>query len=157
MGDQGQRGFDHGMTADTCADWDAALAQARLGVTPGELHGLVTGFPCSGWAGCAATRIATRLGAVEPAEPLLPVDALTVRSDAIVDWYRGFLGGSGFTGVVAEHEDDPAIRVLLNDLGPIAATHLVRDDDEAGLDDVSEFARAGAAQRHASLVPAGHP
>ena len=46
------------MTADTYADWNAVLAQARLGITPVGLHGSVAGPPCAGRAGVAELRVA---------------------------------------------------------------------------------------------------
>lgn len=36
MGDQGIRGFEPGMKADTYADWNAALARAKPGIAAVE-------------------------------------------------------------------------------------------------------------------------
>lgn len=173
------------MTSNSYAEWNAALAQARLGVVPAELHGSVTGFLCAGWAGRghellaslaleseaddatagdalhallerAAANITDRLRRGQPVELLLPAGPLAARTDAAVDWCRGFLGGLGLTGVLEERADDPAIRELLRDFGHIAATHLaVDDDDETTLDEVLDFIREGVAHLHAAFAPTG--
>lgn len=56
MDDQGLRGFEQGMTADMCADWNAALAKAESGITPAERHGWVVGFLRAGWTGAVRSR-----------------------------------------------------------------------------------------------------
>jgi hypothetical protein len=38
----------HGMTTVTCAELNAALEQAKLGVAAPELHGSITGYLCAG-------------------------------------------------------------------------------------------------------------
>src|SRR6185312_819794 len=122
-------GMQHGMATDTYAGWSAAITQAKLGVTPAELHGSITGFLCAGGSGHArelldslalesdaggaadgdldrliegaATRINDRLRAQEPIELVLPEAPLVARANAAVDWCRGFLGGLGLSGVLA--------------------------------------------------------
>ncbi|MGH8183933.1 MAG: UPF0149 family protein [Rhodanobacteraceae bacterium] len=175
------------MTSNTYAEWNAALAQARFGVAPAELHGSVTGFLCAGWTGRshellaalalesetgdatdgdalhalldrAAADIASRLRSRKPVEILLPAEPLAARADATVDWCRGFLGGLGLTGALEERAGDPAIRELLSDFGHIAATHLACDnDDEAALDEVLDFIREGVAHLHTAFAPTGRP
>ncbi|TAN06208.1 MAG: hypothetical protein EPN36_04630 [Rhodanobacteraceae bacterium] len=175
----------HGMTSDTYSEWNAALAQARLGVAPAELHGSVTGFLCAGWAGHAhellaslaleseadepvdsdalhalleraVANIGARLRTGKPVELLLPGAPLAARADAAVDWCRGFLGGLGLTGVLEDGANGPAIRELLRDFGHIAASHLaVDEDDEAALDEVLAFIREGVAHLHATFAPTG--
>ncbi|HEX5960615.1 MAG TPA: UPF0149 family protein [Rhodanobacteraceae bacterium] len=175
------------MSLDDFAEWDAALAQAKLGVGPAELHGSVTGFLCAGRPGRAhellaalalesevdnsggsgalhalleraAGEISARLRAGEQLDPLLPKGTLAARADAAVDWCRGFLGGLGLTGVLEERAGVPAVHELLHDFGQVAAAHLVcDDDDEAALDDVLDFIRGGVVHLHAAFVPAGRP
>lgn len=56
--------------ADTCADWNELLVQARLGVKPAELHGSVTGFPCAAWSGvldCMRRGVGHLHGSMSPA------------------------------------------------------------------------------------------
>jgi uncharacterized protein YgfB (UPF0149 family) len=174
------------MTTNNYAEWGQVLARTRLGTTPAELHGSVTGFLCAGWGGPprellaslaldatsadaaadrelhafveqAAARVGARLRAREPVEPLLPDGALAVRADAVVDWCRGFLGGLGLTGVVAERAADPAVSELLQLFGQIAATRLECDGaDAAALDDVLDFIREGVARLHAVCAPVVH-
>lgn len=171
------------MTTNSYAEWGQVLARTRLGTTPAELHGSVTGFLCAGWGGPphellaslaldatsadtaadrelhafverAAARVSAHLRAREPVELLLPDGALALRADAVVDWCRGFLGGLGLTGVVAEREADPAVRELLRLFGQIAATRLECDGaNAAALDDVLDFVQEGVARLYAVCAP----
>ena len=163
---------------------EAALARAKLGVSPADLHGSITGYLCAGGYGCAhellaalalegdeagaaddalhglldrlAGDISRRLRTGEPVAPLLPSGALPARADAMVDWCRGFLGGLALKGELAQAARAPAVRELLDDFSQIAAAHLACDeDDEAAFDDVLDFIRSGVAQLHAALAPAG--
>ena len=171
------------MTTVTCAELNAALLKAKLGVAAPELHGSLTGYLCADWGGRAhelltalalesddagtaddlharvdalAVDIAGRLRSREPVKPLLPEAPLAVRADAMVDWCRGFLGGIGLTGVMADPQHQPEVRTLLADFGHIASMHLeCSDDDEEALDDVLDFIRTGVARLHALLAPAG--
>lgn len=169
------------MTLDAYADWSALLQQARLGVTPAELHGSITGFPCAGWGGPSrellaalaldgealgaalhafierdAAVIATRLRKGEPVDPLLPAAPLDVRANALVDWCRGFLGGLGLTGLLDAQGQAPAERELLANLGHIAATRLeCTEDDTATLDGLLDYVRTGVRQLYAAHAP-GH-
>lgn len=167
------------MTAQTCADWNARLRQARLGVGAAELHGSLTGFLCAGWGGSshdllaalaldagagdadlhamverAATDIAARLRKGEPVELLLPSAPLAARADAMVDWCRGFLGGLGLTGLLDTAAQAPAERELLAGLARIAETHVVcADGDTRALDEVLGFIRAGVRDLYAIHAP----
>ena len=120
---------------------DAALTRAKLGVSPADLHGSVTGYLCaggrssghalltalaleSGDAGMTdelhalldamATDLSRRLRRGEPITPLLPLGPLAARADAMVDWCRGFLGGLALTGELAKAANPPEIRELLD-------------------------------------------
>lgn len=174
------------MAAETYADWNAAITQARLGVAPAELHGSITGFLCAGWSGRArelldslalesdaggavgeslngfiehaAADIDSRLRAHQPIGILLPEAPLAIRANAAVDWCRGFLGGLGLTGVLAGPARTPEVAELLSGLGQIAASHLACDDDDgAALDDVLDFIRDAVAHLYASFAPARQP
>jgi uncharacterized protein YgfB (UPF0149 family) len=168
-----------GNTVATWSDWSAAIAQAKLGVTPAELHGSVTGYLCAGWGGRAHDLLAAlalesgdagaddALHALldaasrdihacfqrgEGVEPLLPDGSVGRRADAMVDWCRGFLGGIGLTGVLEKHARDRDS--VLADFGHIASTHLDSDDDDEGsLGEVLEFVRTGVAHLHQTLAP----
>lgn len=171
---------------NTFTDWNAAIAQAKLGVSPAELHGSIAGFLCAGWSGRAhelldslaleggagaiadesldglieraARRIDDRLHAGEPIELALPGSSLGARADAVVEWCRGFLGGLGLTGVLAGPAQAREVAELLSGLGQIAASHLACDDgDEAALDDVLDFVHDAVAHLYASFSPARRP
>ena len=169
------------MTAITYVELGTALAQAKLGTGPAELHGSVTGYLCAGWAGPAHELLATLqlggddAGLVDPlyalidklvaeisgelraghaVAPLLPGEPLSVRADAMVDWCRGFLGGLGLTGVLAEPGIAPATQGLLDNFGRIASTHVeCDDDDDATLAEVLDFIRSGVVRLHAAFAP----
>lgn len=166
----------------TWADWNAAIAQAKLGVTPAELHGSATGYLCAGWGGqahellaalalesagagaddalhalldSAARGIHRSFARGDCVEPLLPDGAVGARANGMVDWCRGFLGGLGLTGVLETHARDHDIASLLADFGRIASSHLASDDDDdASLGEVLDFIRAGVQYLHAALAPA---
>lgn len=174
-----------GLTVATWADWNAAIGQAKLGVTPAELHGSVTGYLCAGWGGqahellaalalesvdagandalhalldAAAKSIHADLGRGAAVEPLLPEGAVAVRAGAMIDWCRGFLGGVGLTGVLGKRGDDHDLDGVLADFGRIASMRVSGDDDdEASLDEVLDFIRAGVVHLHAAFAPAARP
>lgn len=161
---------------------DAALTRAKLGVSPADLHGSVTGYLCAEGHGSGhallkalalegedagaidplhalldgmATDISRGLRTGEPVTLLLPQGPLAARADAMVDWCRGFLGGLALTGELAKATNTPEVRELLDDFSQIAAMHLACDDDDEGaLDDVLDFIRGGVAHLHAALAPA---
>lgn len=167
------------------ADWSAAIAQAKLGVTPAELHGSVAGYLCAGWGGnahellaalalesadaaaddalhalldAAARSMHAELRRGASVQPLLPDAGVGARADAMVDWCRGFLGGLGLSGVLEAQARDRDTESLLADFGHIAATHLDSgDDDEESLDEVLDFIRAGVVHLHATFAPRERP
>ena len=178
--------MNQGMATDTYAGWSAAITQAKLGVTPSELHGSITGFLCAGWSGRAhelldslalesgaggvvgenldgfieraAGHINDRFHAGEPIEPVLPEAPLAARADAAVDWCRGFLGGLGLTGALVGPAQTPGVAESLSGLGQIAASHLACDDnDESALDDVLDFIHDAVAHLHAAFAPTRRP
>lgn len=178
--------MNQGMATDTYASWNTALTQAKLGVTPAELHGSVTGFLCTGWSGRvhelldslafesdangiagenldglierAAGRINGRLRAGETVELVLPEAPLAARADAVVDWCRGFLGGLGLTGVLAGPAQTTEVAGLLSGLGQIAASHVAcNDDDAAAFDDVLDFVHDAVAHLYAAFAPVRRP
>jgi uncharacterized protein YgfB (UPF0149 family) len=174
-----------GNTVATWSDWSAAIAQAKLGVTPAELHGSVTGYLCAGWGGRAHELLASlalesgdagaddalhalldaavhdihvRFQRGAGVEPLLPGGGVGVRADAMVDWCRGFLGGIGLTGVLEKHGGDHDVDRMLADFGHIASMHLASDDDdEDSLGEVLEFVRTGVAHLHKAFAPPARP
>lgn len=167
------------------ADWNTALAQAKLGITPAELHGSLTGYLCAGWGGpahelltalalesgdggaddalhrqvdAAARDIHAKLGKGVAVEPLLPDASLDERANAMVDWCRGFLGGLGLSGMLERRGSDPGVDSVLADFGRIASMHLeADDDDEASLDEVLDFIRSGVLHLHATFAPTTRP
>jgi uncharacterized protein YgfB (UPF0149 family) len=171
-----------GMQTPSYENLEAALARAKLGVSPADLHGSVTGYLCAGGHGRAHELLAAlalegdepgavdelhamldglsgdvshRLQTGEPVAPLLPSGSLAARADAMVDWCRGFLGGLALKGELAEAVKMPEIRELLEDFSQIAAMHLsCDDDDDASLHDVLDFIQSGVARLHAELAPA---
>lgn len=162
----------------TWQDWKAALAQARLGISPAELQGSMTGYLCAGWGGGgaellaalelegdaagtladlvgpAARQISRALRAGEPVELMLPTGAIEARANALVDWCRGFLGGLGLTGLIDADLRTDATGALLHTLAQIAAAPVVcGPDDDAALTDVLDFVQAGVVRLHAALAP----
>jgi|GEM_PF-346468 len=177
-----KRAPDTGMTTFTYEAVDAVLTRAKLGISPDDLHGSVTGYLCAGGRGHAhelltalalesedagamgelqvlldemAAGISRDLRTGEPITPLMPAGPLGLRADAMVDWCRGFLGGVALTGELAEAAKASEVRELLDDFSQIAAMHLAcNGDDGAALDDVLDFIRGGVKHLHAALVPA---
>jgi uncharacterized protein YgfB (UPF0149 family) len=172
------------MATDGYAKWSALLAQAKLGVAPAELHGSITGFLCAGRGDrppellaalaleCdaadssvgtdldslldrAAADITARLRSRKPIELPLPDAPLAARANAVVDWCRGFLGGLGLSGVLAESGPTDEVHELLADFGRIAAMPLeCGDDDEKALDELLDFVRNGVAYIYSVFVAA---
>lgn len=165
----------------TYAEFGAAVAKAKLGMGPAELHGSVAGYLCAGGSGRAdallpalqlepddtgvvgplqallaeaVTGISTALQAGGAVMPLLPEPApLAAHADALVDWCRGFLGGLGLADIGTGGRLDAVASDLLHDFAEIAATRLECDDDDAALDEVLDFIGSGVARLHAALVP----
>lgn len=163
-------------------DLDALVMRLRLGTEASELHGSLCGYLAGGATPqggnvLAALRLdgeATEPSADELAllqqltrqceseladvelafEPLLPADdrPLAERSDALVDWCRGFLGGFGLAGTAAHAGLSEEAQEILRDFGTIAASSFDfdnEDEDEDALIEVQEFVRVGALLLHA--------
>jgi uncharacterized protein YgfB (UPF0149 family) len=171
-----------GMQTPSYENLEAALARAKLGVSPADLHGSITGYLCAGGQGRAhqllvalalegddpgtdgplhdlldalAGDVSHRLQTGDAVAPLLPSGSIAARADAMVDWCRGFLGGLALKGELAEASRAPELRELLEDFSQIAAMHLsCDDDDETSLQDVLDFIRGGITRLHAALAPA---
>ncbi|MFI4968791.1 MAG: UPF0149 family protein [Lysobacterales bacterium] len=159
----------------TYAETVSAVQRLRLGVTPAELHGSLTGYLCGGghaaadrwldalqldadtgaagdatlqrlYRNCAAQFEAARASVA----PLLPPRgaALEQRVGALIDWCRGFLGGFGLTGVNQRMDLPTDASDILADFAAIAASRLDFTDqaeDERALADLLDFARNAAA------------
>ena len=164
--------------------WNAvhdAAAALRLGVTPAELHGALTGWFAGGgpdapdWLGRVMADDAlpqvpegTPLDALRAAsrtqlddrgfgfELLLPeADAsLGERSGALFDWCRGFLGAFG----LAAGEKPPLSEEgeeALGDIAKLAAATAQDegdDDDEDALAEIEEFVRVAVLLLHGDCV-----
>lgn len=159
-------------------DWKTALVQARLGISPAELHGSVTGYLCAGWGGGgaellaalelegdaagtladlvgrAAVETANALRAGTPVELVLPAAPIEARANALVEWCRGFLGGLGLTGLLDADARTGATGDLLHTLAHIAAAPVAcGPGDQAALREVLAFVQSGVARLHAVLAP----
>ncbi len=167
----------------------AALDEAALGIDASQLHGLVAGHACGGGALDRGqvlktlglehddARLDALLGELHDAcvahlgdldmglEPLLPDDArpLRERTDALVDWTRGFLGGFGLAGAQSAQLSDDG-REVLRDLGTIATSRLTLDDADDAADaeenaqmELVEYVRVGAMLLHAELAREAAP
>jgi uncharacterized protein YgfB (UPF0149 family) len=95
-------------------------------------------------------------------EPLLPEadSSLDARTDALVEWCRGFLGGLGLAGVSSRQGLSADAAEILQDFGTIAGSRFEyadAEEDENALAEVIEFIRVGALLLHAELATAGRP
>ncbi|MCC8364177.1 UPF0149 family protein [Lysobacter sp. A6] len=158
-----------------------AAAALRLGTTPAELHGALTGWYAGGGADApdwlarvmaddALPRVPgdTPLDALNAAsrtqledrgfgfELLLPEGdaSLGERSGALFDWCRGFLGAFG----LAAGENPPLSEEgeeALGDLAKLAAATAQDDgdeDDEDALAEIEEFVRVAVLLLHGDCV-----
>lgn len=88
-------------------------------------------------------------------QPLLPPDsdAISKRTDALLSWSAGFLGGLGLAGYQPSPKDEGCAE-FLDDLNRIARSEIeMRDDpeeDEAAYAELVEFLRMGALMVHLS-------
>lgn len=166
----------------TYLEFGAAVAKAKLGIGPAELHGSVAGYLCAGGSVRAdtllselqlepddagvvgplqallvqvVTGISTALRSGGPVMPLLPEASLDARANGMVDWCRGFLGGLGLAGVGTGGRLDPVASDLLHDFAETASTQLECDDDAASLGEVLDFIGNGVARLHATLASGG--
>jgi uncharacterized protein YgfB (UPF0149 family) len=171
------------------AELGEVLAKAQFGVGASDLHGSLTGYLCGGgsadshhWlealefvpdddaASAIPPQLLERLHVdcarwlADPElgfEPLLPPASapLNARTDALVEWCRGFLGGIGLAGAGHAGTLSPEASEILSDFGTIAATRFECadvDEDESALAEVIEFIRIGALLLHAELHAEPH-
>lgn len=155
-----------------------ALRALNAGLGAADLHGSLCGFLCAGGNGVqsfleavslhellhadadeqarsAVARLFRRSGAdldddSFKFEPLLPDGErpLTERTDALLQWCQGFVGGLGLGGFTDEKRLSPDGREVLRDLLEIARSDVSHDSDEevdeTALAELIEFARVGA-------------
>jgi len=156
----------------------AALEALGAGVNAADLHGSWCGYLCAGGQGVArfldAIALEPALDASDDAaarstigrlfrasdakldddefgfDPLLP-DAdqpLHLRTDALLQWCQGFVGGLGLGGFRDERVLSKDGREVLRDLIEISRTPVSLDDDEDtdenALVELTEFARVAA-------------
>lgn len=155
-----------------------ALKSLNAGLGAADLHGSLCGFLCAGGssvqhfleavslqellhadadaeARSAVARLIRRSGADLDSDqfvlvPLLPDDErpLLERTEALLQWCQGFVGGLGLGGFADEKQLSDDGREVLRDLLEIARTTVSHDDDEevdeAALAELTEFARVGA-------------
>lgn len=135
-------------------DLDDLTHRLKLGTTPSELHGSLSGFLAGGGrvgrqpllavlhldgeapnptvADAALLERLSRQAADQLAdpdlgfEPMLPEDdrPLAERAEATVEWCRGFLGGFGLAGSASHARLSEEAQEVLRDLGTIASSHL---------------------------------
>jgi uncharacterized protein YgfB (UPF0149 family) len=172
------------------AELGALLAKAQFGVGASDLHGSLAGYLCGGghtdaqhwlaalelehdddaaaelprevlehlYADCAAWLADPELRF----EPLLPAAnaPLGARTEALVEWCRGFLGGVGLAGAGSKGTLSADAKEILADFDTIAATQFESNDseeDESALAEVIEFIRIGALLLHTELSAAPPP
>jgi uncharacterized protein len=168
-------------TLPALAEVDAAARQSGLAVDPSELHGALCGWLAAGGAGSpdwlahvladdAIPAVATgstfdqlreaSAGQLEDRsfdfELLLPdADApLSIRSGALFDWCRGFLGGFGLAAGKSPPLSDEGSEALA-DIAKLAAATPQDDgdeEDEAALVEIEEFVRVAVLLIHGDCV-----
>lgn len=168
-------------TLPALADVDAAARQLGLAVDASELHGSLCGWLAGGgtespgWlAGVfsdealptiARDSTLEQLGQASAGQLrdrsfsfqlLLPAAdaALAVRSGALFDWCRGFLGGFGLAAGAAPGLSEES-REALADIAKLAAAVPQDDgdeDDEAALAEIEEFVRVAVLLIHGDCV-----
>jgi uncharacterized protein YgfB (UPF0149 family) len=155
-----------------------ALRALNAGLGAADLHGSLCGYLCAGGQAAQPFLEAVSLqellqaGADEQArsavsrlfratgadldddqfrfEPLLPSSDCPVaeRTDALLQWCKGFVGGLGLGGFADESRLSVDGREVLRDLLEIARSHVDHDSDEevdeTALAELIEFARVGA-------------
>lgn len=155
-----------------------ALRSLNAGIGPADLHGSLCGYLCAGGQNIRQFLEAVSLQALldsgaderhraavarlvqhshrelESDEytfaPLLP-DAerpVSERTEALLQWCQGFVGGLGLGGFADERKLSDDGREVLRDLLEIARTAVSHDQDsevdETALAELTEFARVGA-------------
>lgn len=166
------------------ADVDAAARELRLGLDASELHGGLCGWLAGGGAdgagwlshvladpGVPDVVAGSVLDALHRAtaeqlhdrgfgfELLLPDNdaSLAVRSGALFNWCRGFLGAFGMAAGSAPPLSEEGNEAL-SDLARLAAATAQDDgdeEDEAALAEIEEFVRVAALLLHGDCVMAG--
>ncbi len=155
-----------------------ALRALNAGLSAADLHGSLCGYLCAGGQGVQAFLEAVSLQELLAAdadeqarstvarlfqrsdaalddelfsfEPLLPDSErpVTERTDALLQWCQGFVGGLGLGGFADERRLSPDGREVLRDLLEISRTAVSHDSDEevdeTALAELIEFARVGA-------------
>lgn len=155
-----------------------ALKSLNAGLGAADLHGSLCGFLCAGGHGVehfleavslqellhadadagarsAVARLIHKSGSDLDSDqftlvPLLPDDErpLLERTEALLQWCQGFVGGLGLGGFADEKSLSPDGREVLRDLLEIARTQVSHDADEevdeTALAELTEFARVGA-------------
>lgn len=170
-------------TLPALAQVDSAARQLGLGVEPSELHGALCGWLAGGGAGAADWLAQVLADAALPAVVadsaldrlrqasvdqledrsfdfalLLPADdaPLAIRSGALFDWCRGFLGGFGLAAGAAAPLSDAGSEALI-DIARLAAATPQDDgdeEDEAALAEIEEFVRVAVLLIHGDCVMA---
>jgi len=168
-------------TLPALADVDAAVRQLGLAVEPSELHGALCGWLSAGGAGgpdwlaqvladdaLTAVDAGSTLDQLREAsagqledrsfdfELLLPdADAsLAIRSGALFDWCRGFLGGFGLASGKSPPLSEEGSEALA-DIAKLAAATPQDDgdeEDEAALVEIEEFVRVAVLLIHGDCV-----
>ncbi|QOW22599.1 MULTISPECIES: UPF0149 family protein [Lysobacteraceae] len=160
---------------------EAQIARLSLSSNAAELHGSLCGWLSGGGAGqgdwLAKVLVDDDVPAPEPGSPLdelriasaaqladrsfdfellLPhADAsLAVRSGAVFDWCRGFLGGFGLAAGAEPPLSAESLEAL-GDLAKLAAAQAQDDgdeDDEEALVEIEEFVRVATLLLHGDCV-----
>jgi uncharacterized protein YgfB (UPF0149 family) len=168
-------------TLPALAEVDAAVRQPGLAISPSELHGSLCGWLAGGggagpdWLAKVLADDATpavaagstldqlrevSAGQLEDRgfdfELLLPGDdaPLVMRSGALFDWCRGFLGGFGLAAGAAPELSDEGSEALA-DIARLAAATPQDDgdeEDEAALAEIEEFVRVAVLLIHGDCV-----
>lgn len=165
------------------AEIEAEIQRLAPAATPSELHGALCGWlagggePARDWP--ARVLVDDSLAAPEPGAAidrlrlatvaqlgdrsfdfslLLPDEdaSLAVRSGALFDWCRGFLGAFGLAAGADPKLSDEAAEAL-GDLAKLAAAQAQEDgdeEDEAALVEIEEFVRVATLLLHGDCVMA---
>lgn len=161
---------------------DAEIRRLALAMTPSELHGALCGWLAGGGASTqrdwlASVLVDASLAAPDENSPLdqlrqasaaqlgdrsfgfdllLPeADApLVIRSGALFDWCRGFLGGFGLAAGGKSSLSEEGSEALA-DIAKLAAAQPQEegdDEDEAALAEIEEFVRVATLLLHGDCV-----
>jgi uncharacterized protein YgfB (UPF0149 family) len=172
------------------ADYDLTaqlLADSLPGITPAELHGLLTGQLCSGviqpdpedmsdlldhellpvvrkLLERLASEANTQLGGVEYSfQPLLPSDESSIgqRVNALAQWCESFTTGFAAGYIRPESNLTKEAREILHDFGDLACigdtTEQVDEQDEEDFMELVEYVRMAAITLYQQLVGINSP